>query len=152
MSAEQYGAEMGHGEIADFLESAGLGTLAFGDERGGYAIPMSFGYDRDEDRCILQFGVDDESTKAHYVTESGRVSLSVHEWESVDEWKSVVIHGTLEHIPEEQTVDAAETFAANANIASLDVFQTPIEELGFEWYALNVEEKHGRQPADATEL
>jgi hypothetical protein len=80
MSLERYGNAMESDEIATFLESQGIGTLAFGNEGGGYAIPMSFGYDRAEDRCIFQFAFGDESEKAAFLDEEKRVTLSVYEW------------------------------------------------------------------------
>ena len=48
----------------------GIGTLSMGDKRGGYGVPMSFGYDRTRERCILQiplgeFGDAGRTARAH---------------------------------------------------------------------------------------
>ncbi|WP_313686794.1 pyridoxamine 5'-phosphate oxidase family protein [Halobellus marinus] len=112
MSLEEYGVAMDDDEIARCLESMGAGTLAFGDERGGYAIPMSFGYDSVNDRCIFQFSFGEDSRKAAYIERDNRVSLSVHEWNSVTDWRSVVVQGTLEPVPEERNAKTAGIFAA----------------------------------------
>lgn len=69
MSIGQYGEEIGHEEIETFLESRGIGTLAFGNKTGGYAISMSFGYDWPTERCIFQFAFGDESREAAFIDE-----------------------------------------------------------------------------------
>lgn len=144
MSIDKYGEEMSHDEIASFLESQGVGTLAFGNETGGYAIPMSFGYDRTSERCIFQFAFGDESRKAAFIEEGNSVTLSVSDWNSVDDWQSVVLHGSLHLISDADTAKAAGYFAAQAKIASLEVFKQPPEELEFEWHELRIEEQRGR--------
>ena len=144
MSVEQYGAEMSEEEIMAFLEHSGLGTLAFGSENGGYALPMSFGYDSARGRCVFQFAFGDGSRKQAFIEATNRVSLAVHEWNSVEDWRSVVLQGTLHRIPEDGQAKAAGLFAAHAKIASLDVFRQPLEELDLLWYELRIEKKHGR--------
>ena len=63
-------------EVATFLENQGVGTLSMGDERGGYGAPMSFGYDRTRERCILQLSFGEDSEKATSLELENRVSLS----------------------------------------------------------------------------
>jgi len=147
MPLEEYGVAMDDDALTEFLESQGLGTLALGSERGGYAFPVSYGYDRSRDRCIFQFAFGADSTKASFIEADNPVSLSVYEWESITEWRSAVVRGTLHQIPDSQTATAAGIFAAHAKIASLDVFQQPLEELDLEWYELRVDDKQGRQSA-----
>ncbi|MFB6129987.1 MAG: pyridoxamine 5'-phosphate oxidase family protein [Salinigranum sp.] len=145
MSVFQYGAEMPESEVADFLEEVGVGTLAFGTEDGGYAIPMSFGYDRYRDRCVFQFAFEEDSQKRSYVDRGNPVSLSIYEWEDVDDWRSVVVRGTLHPVEEEEEVpQSAGVFASFARIASPEVFRHPLEEIDFEWYELRIERKTGR--------
>ncbi|MGM0605454.1 MAG: pyridoxamine 5'-phosphate oxidase family protein [Halobacteriota archaeon] len=145
MSLEQYGSAMTEEEVVEFLEGAGIGTIAFGSEAGGYALPMSFGYDRVRDCCVFQFAFGEGSVKRAYVDVDNPISLSVHEWEHVDEWRSVVARGTLHPIDEERIPTTAGIFATYAKIASPEVFRQPLGELDFEWYELRVEEKRGRK-------
>lgn len=144
MSIEDYGEGMERDRIDEFLESQGIGTLAFGNETGGYATPMSFGYDRDQERCIFQFAFGEGSTKATFVDDGNPVTLSVYEWRSIDDWRSVVLRGTLQRIPGGGSAEAAGIFAEHATIASLEVFEQPLEELDLEWYELRIEELRGR--------
>lgn len=145
MSSEQYGAVMDDDEVAVFLERQGVGTLSLGNETGGYGIPMSFGFDRQRDRCILQLSFDEESTKSKFIESGNRVSLSAFEWEDVDDWKSVVVRGALHEIPLEESSVAGGIFAAYSKIASPEVFRQPVDELDFEWYELRIDEVHGRK-------
>jgi nitroimidazol reductase NimA-like FMN-containing flavoprotein (pyridoxamine 5'-phosphate oxidase superfamily) len=145
MSKEQYGSEMSESAIADSLEAQGLGTLSMGNESGGYGIPMSFGFDRSQNRCLLQISEGEGNLKTDFLEEGGRVSLSTFEWESIDEWRSVIVRGTIKQISDEEIPKAAGIFAAQAKIASLDVFHQPIEDMDLVWYEIQIEEKHGRQ-------
>lgn len=138
---------MTESEIAEFLESHGVGTLAFGNEEGAYAIPMSFGYDRAHDRCIFQFAFDDESLKRRYVEADRTVCLSVFEWNDVTDWRSVVIMGDLNDLEGDANPKAASVFAAYARVATLEVFDTPLEELDLSWYSLYIHDKRGRKAA-----
>jgi len=145
MSKERYGVELSDAEVTSFLESRGVGTLAFGDEDGAYSIPMSFGYDSVNDRLVLQMAVGEDNRKTRYVEKGNRVSLSAYDWNSIDDWRSVVVRGTLHRVPAEETSTVAGIFAAHANIASLEVFRQPLDEVELAWYELRVEDIHGRQ-------
>lgn len=142
---QSYGVEMTDDEITGFLAGAGYGTLAFGGEDGGYAIPMSFGYNDSEDCCVFQFAFGTHSRKRAYIRAGKTVTLTADEWDDIDHWQSVVVRGTLQRIEDKEAPAAAEVFADQAKIASLDVFQQPLEELDLEWYELQIEEKQGRR-------
>lgn len=148
MSRETYGVVMDDDETADFLEAQGIGTLSMGDETGGYGIPMSFGYDRVEDRCILQLSFGEDSLKDRFIKEENTVTLSTYDWNSITDWRSVVIRGSLEELPPEDSGPAGGVFAAFSKIASPEVFRQPLGELDFRWYVLTIEDVHGRRAAE----
>lgn len=148
---ETFGSEMAEDEITAFLREIGHGTLAFGTEDGSYALPMSFGYDRRRDRCILQLAFGEQSRKRSYIEAGNTVTLSTYYWEDVDHWRSVLARGTLHQLPDEEAPGAARIFAKQAKIPSLDVFGQPLEELDLGWYELRIEEKQGRQAARIAE-
>lgn len=145
MSRDEYGMVMDDEETARFLENQGLGTLSMGNETGGYGIPMSFGYDRVNDRCIFQLSFREESMKARYIESGNRVTFSTYDWEAMDDWRSVVIRGTLHELSPGESSLAGGIFAAFSKIASPEVFQEPIGDLDFEWYELQIDDMHGRR-------
>lgn len=132
-------------EMERFLERRGVGTLAFGDEEGGYAVPMSFGYDAPNSRCVFQFAFGDGSRKKTYVEKNNTVTLSVHQRPDIEDWRTVLVEGTLKEIPSEEETRASAVFASQARMASNEVFRQPVEETEFVWYALDAEEMSGRQ-------
>lgn len=145
MSRDSYGEIMDEDEIAEFLENQGIGTLSMGNESGGYGIPMSFGYDRMNDRCILQLAFAEDSLKAEYIEAGNPVTLSTHDWQDMYDWRSVVMHGELRELPPGEDSLAGGIFAAFSKIASPEVFQRPLPDLDFTWYELRIERVHGRK-------
>lgn len=49
------GTEIYEKERHSFLNARGHGVLGLGHEYRGYAIPISFGYDEETDRLIIEF-------------------------------------------------------------------------------------------------
>jgi len=141
-------------EIAAFLTSQGHGVLSFaGDEP--YSLPVSFGYDVIEHRCIFQLVFHEESTKRERIGASSRVSLVSYEWHDPDDWRSVVVEGELRRIDDgsPEMLDASAVFAEYASLAGLAVFDRPTAELDPQWYELDIESMSGRHapPVDAVE-
>ncbi|MEA5386398.1 pyridoxamine 5'-phosphate oxidase family protein [Haloarculaceae archaeon H-GB11] len=112
MTTDPLGVEMDAEELAAFLSSHGHGVLSFGGDVP-YGIPVSFGYDPAERRCILQLVFHHDSKKRDYVEESDAASLCAYDWQGPDDWRSVVLSGSLEEIPDDtpEAVDAAGVFA-----------------------------------------
>ncbi|GAB6860869.1 pyridoxamine 5'-phosphate oxidase family protein [Haloplanus litoreus] len=141
-----YGVEMSDEEIGSFLARRGHGVLSFGGEVP-YGLPISFGYDVLNDRCVFQLLFPDDSKKGAYLDESAAVTLVAYEWESVDEWRSVIVDGELSPIPDDspEAVDAAAVFAEFATVVGASVFDQPLEELDSNWYDLSIRASSGRK-------
>jgi nitroimidazol reductase NimA-like FMN-containing flavoprotein (pyridoxamine 5'-phosphate oxidase superfamily) len=141
-----YGVEMSDEEVASFLARRGHGILSFGGEVP-YGLPISFGYDVLNDRCVFQLLFGEDSKKATYLGESTAVNLAAYEWETVDKWRSAVVDGDLSAIPDDspEAVDAAAVFAEFATVVGTSVFDRPLEELESDWYELSIRERSGRQ-------
>jgi nitroimidazol reductase NimA-like FMN-containing flavoprotein (pyridoxamine 5'-phosphate oxidase superfamily) len=146
MSRDKYGVEMTDTEIAEFLTRQGHGVLSFGGEVP-YGLPVSFGYDVLENRCIFQLLFDPDSRKQSHIDESDAASLVAYEWVDIDDWRSVVIDGRLDRIDADEpaALDAAEVFADYGSVVGLTVFNRPLEELRAEWYQLDIVEMRGFQ-------
>ncbi|MFB6160313.1 MAG: pyridoxamine 5'-phosphate oxidase family protein [Haloferacaceae archaeon] len=136
--------EMDREAMEEFLASTGLGTLSFGGD-GGYGVPMSFGYDRRDDRCLFQFLDLPESEKLDRLADDPRVTLSVFEVTGTDEWRSVLVHGELTRLGPTVGSRAATVFARNAEVPSLQMFGGPIDHDDLVWYELDVERMSGRE-------
>lgn len=153
MSAADVGVEMTDEEIAAFLTRQGHGVLSFaGDEP--YSLPISFGYDVLENRCIFQLVFHDESTKRERIEASPRVTLVSYEWRDPDDWRSVIVVGELRWIDEEspEALDASEVFAEYASLAGLAVFDRPAPDLDPEWYELEIASMSGRHAPEVASI
>ncbi|MFD1684580.1 pyridoxamine 5'-phosphate oxidase family protein [Halobellus litoreus] len=145
MASGTYGIEMSDADVAEFLTRQGHGVLSFGGEVP-YGLPVSFGYDVLENRCIFQLVFHEGSEKQARLDDSPYVSLVSYEWNGPGDWRSVVITGTLAPIEDTApaALDASEVFAEYASVAGLSVFDRPSNELNPEWYELTIDELNGR--------
>ncbi|SDM91663.1 Pyridoxamine 5'-phosphate oxidase [Halogranum gelatinilyticum] len=138
------GVEMTEAEIGAFLERQGHGVLSFGGETP-YGLPVSFGYDVFENRCILQLVFTKGSRKQSHLNDSNAVHLTVYEWDGIDDWTSVLVDGHLSPIESSpDVVDAAEIFAEFATMVGFSVFDQTADELEPQWYELTIDEMSGR--------
>ncbi|MFD1597446.1 pyridoxamine 5'-phosphate oxidase family protein [Halobellus rarus] len=145
MTSGAYGIEMSDGDVAEFLTRQGHGVLSFGGDVP-YGLPISFGYDVLHNRCVFQLVFHEGSEKRARLDDSSHVSLVSYEWNGPDDWRSVVITGTLAPIEDTDSaaLDASEVFAEYASVAGLSVFDRPSAELDPEWYELQIDELNGR--------
>lgn len=144
MGEDPYGIEMATDEIAEFLTRQGHGVLSFGGAVP-YGIPLSFGYDVLENRCVFQLLSGSDSKKQAALAETDAVNLVAYEWNDVDSWRSVVITGQLLPIEPDtpEVVKAAEVFAEYGSVVGTEVFNRPLEEMTSTWYELQIEEMSG---------
>jgi nitroimidazol reductase NimA-like FMN-containing flavoprotein (pyridoxamine 5'-phosphate oxidase superfamily) len=146
MENGRYGVEMNEDEVVEFLVDQGHGVLSFGGEPA-YGLPISFGYDVVDNRCIFQLLFPPGSQKREYVERSSSVNLVSYDWSDPDDWQSVVIRGPLDAIPDDSVdaVEASEVFAEHASVPGLAVFDGSIDDLDPEWHELRIEDATGRQ-------
>ncbi|QZX99151.1 pyridoxamine 5'-phosphate oxidase family protein [Halobaculum rubrum] len=137
--------EMSDTEIDEFLESTGHGVLALAGEQP-YAIPVSYGYDLETGTCYLQLSRFNESEKHRRLDASANVSLVVVEYARPDQWKSVIVDGSLTKVSSDAVDEGTMLDAyAESNLASIDVFSRDLSDISFEWYVLDPTEFSGRQ-------
>jgi nitroimidazol reductase NimA-like FMN-containing flavoprotein (pyridoxamine 5'-phosphate oxidase superfamily) len=133
--------EMSPATIAAFLVEHGDGVLSFaGDD--AYSLPVSFGYERDAGRPVFQFLSAPGSAKTDYLRDGARATLVVYDWDSPDDWASVVVTGTLRRVEDPEAV--SETYHEQATPVSLSVFDAPSDRLDVDWFALHPDERTGR--------
>ncbi|SDX54671.1 pyridoxamine 5'-phosphate oxidase family protein [Halobellus clavatus] len=146
MPRGDYGVAMDDKAVASFLTSQGHGVLSFGGDVP-YSLPISFGYDVLENRCIFQLVFHEDSEKSARLEASNRVSLVAYEWNDPSDWRSVVVEGRLQPIEEASpaAMDASEIFAEFASLAGLSVFDRPSADLDPAWYELEITKMKGRE-------
>lgn len=138
-------ASMSPDEIDAFLEENGYGVLAF-DGDGPYAIPQSYGYDSADRVAYFQFGLFDESDKGQRLADSSAVSLVVMRYSRPDQWRSVIVDGTLTRLSGDEALDRGALAAfGRAKLASVDVFTRDPSDATFEWYVLEPTAFSGRK-------
>jgi nitroimidazol reductase NimA-like FMN-containing flavoprotein (pyridoxamine 5'-phosphate oxidase superfamily) len=131
------GTEMSESETMALLGTKGHGVLSMAKGDRGYGIPVSFGYDEDKERFLLEFLNVGESKKQQFVTASEEVTLTVYEYEDQQTWKSAILTGTI------RSIDAADlseqsisSFIVQAEDGAEEVRWGEAEQLDRQWYEL----------------
>lgn len=123
--SESDGKHMDQNEIDQFLYEQGVGVLALADEDLPYILPLSFGYDGDA--CLyftyLLFG--EQSKKEDLSDRAEKARFLVYAAESMYEWRSVLLTGTLGEVPREEW-DELQTAMENAWHPSLFSAASPM--------------------------
>lgn len=139
MTDPWYGKTMSPRDITEFLNEQATGVLCLSNEGRAYGIPMSFAYDADDERAIMDLGFAEESKKREFVETTDEVCLTVYEWLGPHEWSSVVATGSLERLAETEVDDDVEAWYHRV-ATDIDV---PAADVELEWYALDVDELSG---------
>jgi nitroimidazol reductase NimA-like FMN-containing flavoprotein (pyridoxamine 5'-phosphate oxidase superfamily) len=127
------------------LAAKGHGVLALARDDEAYGVPVSYGYDEAEDRVVFQFLYDRESKKRQFVEAGGIVTLTVTEWTSPEEWRSVIVTGELQRVPDAEVSDRlAAVFFEQAEHAAPAARRSGRASLTREWYQLATDEVTGR--------
>ncbi|WP_187433073.1 pyridoxamine 5'-phosphate oxidase family protein [Natronococcus pandeyae] len=142
--SQDIGVELEADEIESFLQEQGLGVLGIAKEGEAYTIPIAFAYDGDSHRCFFRFVIGEESMKQSLVSETELASLTVYEWATPNQWKSVVIRGRIRQVPDADLAEAATLFSVVGEEATLEVFNEPLSEYETVWYELDISEITGR--------
>ena len=80
-------------EINYILENNYIGHLGYVFENRPYVLPITYYYDKDTHAIICY---SDDGHKMNAMRKNNMVSLQVGEIDSVNQWKSVLAHGTFE--------------------------------------------------------
>lgn len=133
-------------EMDTLLVRNGTGVLALVDDEHPYPIPMSFGYDPDEEFLVMQLGGDESSRKLECLGTNPNAAATIYEETRDDaEWRSIVLEGTLVEVPDEHTERAYLALASNATFApDVTVWGARIEDVDFHLYQLDVETRSGK--------
>jgi len=149
MPEYSYGTAMTSEEIKSFLHEKGSGILSLSQEGMAYAIPVSFAYDDNFHRCLLDLGFGPESKKRGFIESTGLSCFTAYEWNSPSSWKSVVLTGALRRL---EDIDPANelSFYEEANDIQITVFDLSPEEIDHQWYEFVITDQSGRSSPEHT--
>lgn len=143
------GVTMGPEEIISLLKSKGHGVLSMGVDDHGYGVPMSYGYDEDQNTIVIEFVTSNGTKKDTFAVETEEATLTVYNYEDRSAWESVIVTGTIHPIAEELVYDrfAALFFSQSDDAAGQLRWATELEG-NRQWYELRptgVTGRHGGQ-------
>jgi hypothetical protein len=75
------------------LENNYIGHLSYIYQNRPYVVPITYYFDKENNNIICYSG---EGHKMNAMRKNSSISLQVGEVESVNNWKSVLVHGTFE--------------------------------------------------------
>lgn len=140
----EIGVELDEYDVVEFLKRRGMGVLGLARDGDAYTFPIAFAYDEDTERCIFRFVMTEDSTKRSFLERTESVSLTVYEWNGPQDWKSVVINGTIRPVGSADLGRAAAVFAAVGEEAALDIFNRSLSAYETVWYELEPDGITGR--------
>ncbi|MCM4157875.1 pyridoxamine 5'-phosphate oxidase family protein [Gramella sp. AN32] len=87
--------DLAHKECMDLLSSNYIGHLAFISGQNPYTVPITYYYDQAA-KSIISYS--DEGHKIEALRQNPTVSLGVYKIKSIENWNSVLVHGTFQEL------------------------------------------------------
>jgi nitroimidazol reductase NimA-like FMN-containing flavoprotein (pyridoxamine 5'-phosphate oxidase superfamily) len=136
--------EMDRSTQDERLGTGGTGVLSFSNpERDSpHSVPVSYGYDPDEGVFYFRLAVGPDSEKAALLDRA--VTFVVH-GESDDGWWSVIARGRLESTTADATALDSLAGLERVDIPLVDVFESPLRVVEFEFCRLDPTAQTGRR-------
>lgn len=130
---------MTDGEVRDFLENQGFGVLGLPGEDAPYILPMSYGFDG-EASLYFTYLRGTDSRKGTLSERGTRASFLVYATETAFNWRSVLLTGEIQPIPESEwpaiTADLSDAWRP-------ELLERASEELSVSVYAFRVADRSG---------
>lgn len=131
-------------EIDSFLSRHETGVLSLAREGQSYAIPISYGYNREHRRFYLRLVSNPESKKREFLQSTPHARLVVYE-EDEPVYTSVVAAGTLSEISrDELTVEHIEQYG-EAKRPLFEIWGDSLSALNVRLYRFDPDELSGRR-------
>lgn len=146
--ADTRSVQMSDDERDEFLGTGGTGVLAAaqGEDEAPYSLPVSYGFDAVDGDFYLRLAYSPDSDKEEKITDGQHVSLVVYDNDD-DQWKSVVVTGTLREVTEAAIDSAVVQAMRRIHIPLVDVFDRHPRELTFRFFAIGTDRITGRKEA-----
>jgi hypothetical protein len=139
-------------ERDEFLGVGGTGVLSFARESTDppYSLPVSYGYDAEDDQFYLRLAFGPDSEKTGIVGEQTPVSFVVHRQQDAG-WASVVATGRLSEVTETVLDSSVAAGLRRVEIPLVDVFDRHPREYEFRIFRLQTDAVTGKKqvPTDS---
>ncbi|QSW97883.1 pyridoxamine 5'-phosphate oxidase family protein [Haloterrigena alkaliphila] len=136
--------DMGDAEIDEFLGEHETGVLSLARTDDPYAIPISYGYDRDEREFYMRLVSTPESEKREFLESSPAARLVVYD-EQDSSYRSVIATGSLENIPPAELTPDQIAQYGQAKRPLFEIWAQGKEDLDIELYRLDPDSLNGRR-------
>lgn len=134
-----YGHRMTDEEVERFLNEQAIGVLSLASDGRAYGLPMSFAYDADGDRLLMDMGFAVPSKKRRFLEETDEATMATYDWESHTNWASAILTGTIHRVSEadidEETASWYQSVARDIDVAGT------VDDLA--WFELRINELTG---------
>lgn len=138
--------------IEEVLVGNGVGVLSLVHDGHPYGIPMSFGYDGNELRFVMQFGTGYGGHKMKSIRSNSNACFTVYEQVPVDEhneahrWRSVIATGEVIEVDQDIEAEALASLVANAEFPpDLGIWGVEFEQIELSLFRLDIQECSGRE-------
>jgi nitroimidazol reductase NimA-like FMN-containing flavoprotein (pyridoxamine 5'-phosphate oxidase superfamily) len=143
---DRIGYRMVQDDVLALVREQGHGVLSLASGNRAYGVPISYGYDADGERFVLEFVSTADSKKRAFVADSTEVTLTIQDVQGPDTWRSAIATGTLHPLTEDDVSDRlAALFFSQATDIAKEARWTELEGFQRDWYELRVTELSGRQ-------
>ncbi|AUX10515.1 FMN-binding domain protein [Halalkaliarchaeum desulfuricum] len=144
------GNEMSESDARSLLDHSFTGVLSMAAGSQGYGLPMSYQYDREENRIVVGFVNGPGSKKEAFVKAGAEVTMTVYNYEDVDVWESAVATGTLSPINGNAIPEEFVPVFFTRDPESADEKQwSDLDDWEREWYEIRVTDVSGRHSGRA---
>ncbi len=136
------GNEMDDETARQFLTEQGFGVLSLAAEGEAYGIPITYGYDAETERLYFVFlRPGEESKKERFSEATERASFLTFDVPSREEWRTVIVAGTLRAVDDDEWPAVRDALEDNAWFPTLFSESEPMQDI-LGW-ALDVDEVSG---------
>jgi nitroimidazol reductase NimA-like FMN-containing flavoprotein (pyridoxamine 5'-phosphate oxidase superfamily) len=136
------GRELDESGIDELLTEAGVGVLSMSADGVPYGVPLSFGYDGDDNLYFVFLGSTTELRKETYAEQSEVASFTTSDISTDGSWRSVIVAGPLDRITPGEWDKAREAMIDNAYQSKL-LAEYELQENPNVW-TLEIQDRSGR--------
>ena len=147
------GSTMTEDEIRTVLRREHHGVLSMGADDRGYGFPIVYWYEDGAEAVVFGFTVVPDSKKLAFANSTEEVTLTIYDFEDVDDWASVIVTGTIHEVEDADVPEEFSTmFFFRENEATGDRKTHNFDQYERAWYELRMDDLSGRHSGPKSKL